>query len=219
MNFSAPYSPNELLSAGERRVPRLSNQSSDSVDVYIREKPPLDRKTVRNQIWAGVLGGTAGGIGGIYLGSAIDSALLDKNAFVFAPLSWFILGSIGCAAGVYSAGDTETVTGSFGATLTGASLGVPVMLGIGMVSAFASYATGSPIGLIGLPFIIIASPACATLGFNMTRRYKSPSALGSAVINFNGGEMRLAVPRISFYRDSFGERTFSRRVNLVKVAF
>ena len=63
LNFSAPYPPNDLFSAGEKRVGRLANQSSDSVDWYIREKPRLDRKTVRNQIWAGVLGGTAGGIG------------------------------------------------------------------------------------------------------------------------------------------------------------
>jgi hypothetical protein len=63
---------------------------------------------------------------------------------------WVILvgWAIGSSVGVYLVGNVEDETGLFLATLAGS--------------------------ILGTPFLLVGSPISATIGFNMTRRYKSP---------------------------------------------
>jgi hypothetical protein len=59
----------------------------------------------------------------------------------------------------------------------------------------------------------------ATIGFNLTRRYKSPHASETALINFSNGQMSLAVPSIYIRPDALDRRNLSQNVDLVRVRF
>ncbi len=139
--------------------------------------------------------GVALGIVGVYVGAGLELELTDsKNEFsgfggaIIGALIGYTLGS---ATGVYLVGNIGDGTGSFLATLGGSILGV------------LGYGVGSPIG--------------AAIGFNLTRRYKSPPASGNALINFRDGQIGLAVPTIYSQPNSFGEIT--HKVDVVNMRF
>ena len=160
------------------------------------EKPPLSGARIASEILGSVGGEILGGIVGVYIGARIAGR---EGA------GWVVGSTIGTATMVYLVGNIGNQTGSFWATLIGSILGVGV-------EVIASE------NIILLMASIAVPPIFTTIGFNLTRRYKSPPASETALINFSEGQMRLAIPTMYSQPNSFGG-TLTRRVDFVKVRF
>lgn len=81
---------------------------------------------------------------------------------------------LGGAIGVYFVGSRGNETGSFLATLGGSLLGLFVMA---ILYFYIKAAEDMMLGIEKIvlwPLVFIAAPIIATLGFNLTRRYKEP---------------------------------------------
>jgi len=81
---------------------------------------------------------------------------------------------LGGAVGVYFVGRRGNQTGSLLATLGGCLLGVPVMA---LLYFYIGAAEDMMLGIEKIvlwPLVFLAAPIMATLGFNLTRRYKKP---------------------------------------------
>ncbi|MHC5058880.1 MAG: hypothetical protein ACYTKD_29850 [Planctomycetota bacterium] len=116
----------------------------------------------------------------VILGATADW-LEEKNlglgglaAAGFILLAFPMLYGPASAVGVYLVGRRGNETGSFLATLGGGFLGLFVMV----LVYFYVFAAGNM--LLGIekivlwPLVFLAAPIMATLGFNLTRRYKQP---------------------------------------------
>ncbi len=92
---------------------------------------------------------------------------------VFVAVPFYI---VGCAIGVYLVGRIGSQTGSFLSTLGGVFLGLPVMVLL-VFYIFMAEQYNMTLGfekIILWPLVFLATPIMATLGFNLTRRYKQP---------------------------------------------
>ena len=189
-------------------------------------EPPLNVKRITGEILAGGLGGAILG-GGIVLLAELASECPSWGAsgcdiILFAGWFGFPIGYIlGNTAGVYIVGNTGNETGSFLATLGGSILGIA-----GAVAAlellynpYFGLENHYEDDILIATLFLAGPPIGATVGFNKTRRYKSPPASETALINFRDGQTSFAVPTIYSRPDSFGGRSFIRNVNLVKVRF
>ena len=81
---------------------------------------------------------------------------------------------LGCAIGVYFVGRIGNQTGSFLATLGGVFLGVPV---IALLYLYIDMAGDIMLGMVKIVLwsvVFLVPSTGATLGFNLTRRYKLP---------------------------------------------
>ena len=111
---------------------------------------------------AKIAGWGEGCMGGLALGAIMFS--------VFPPL--YVLGG---AVGVYFLGSRGNETGSFLATLGGSLLGLFVMeLLYFYIGVTEKYMTLGIEKIVLWPLVFLAAPIMATLGFNLTRRYKEP---------------------------------------------
>ena len=82
---------------------------------------------------------------------------------------------LGCAIGVYFVGSRGNQTGSLLATLGGSLLGLPVMAFLYLyIGAAEKYMTSGIEKIVLWPLVFLAAPIMATLGLNLTRRYKKP---------------------------------------------
>ena len=79
---------------------------------------------------------------------------------------------LGSAVGVYLVGNRGKQTGSFLATLGRGFLGVFVMVLLGYCASAAGDMMLGIAKIVLWPLVFLASPIMATLGFNLTRRYK-----------------------------------------------
>jgi len=134
------------------------------------EKPPLNLGRVIAEI---LVGGILGGLIGIPL--SIPGTV---TLFLFNFLSGFVGGSVG----VYLVGTRGNETGSFLATWAGGALGIfgattfsVVELAPRMLPHSALQESGERMTMIIAVFIPVLG---ATIGFNMTRRYKLPPVNG-----------------------------------------
>ena len=174
------------------------------------EKPPLRSGRILGEILAGGALGFALGCGGAYLGYVIAGGEDEDIEWAWGLIIGGSLGaSIGSALGVYIIGSMGNETGSIGATFLGSVLGV----GLSWVAL-----------LVGeesiLTYISIAiSPIGACVGFNMTRRYKSYTSSGRALLNFREGQMTLGIPTVYFRPDTFGRRAINLNVSFMNVEF
>ena len=73
-----------------------------------------------------------------------------------------------------------------------------------------------PILLIGSSFFPTIGGA---VGFNMTRRYKTPPASETALINFRDGQTSFAFPKVYFRPNPFDRGDLIKTIDLVKVRF
>ena len=169
------------------------------------EKPPLNNDWIGGGILLGSLFGVFLGIAGAGLGATIagdPEPVANPRGFPMVNMhgiELIIIGSaigyiLGSATGVYVAGTRGDVTGSFRSAFLGSMAGCCIPLPL-----------GSPIG--------------AAIVFNKTRRYKSSSEPGTALINFRNGQMSLAVPKVYSRPESFGSGNLSQRVDLLRVRF
>jgi hypothetical protein len=79
---------------------------------------------------------------------------------------------LGCAIGVYFVGRIGSQTGSFLATLGGSLIALFVM---GLLYFYIKVAEDMMLGIekvVLWPLVFLAAPIMATIGFNLTRRYK-----------------------------------------------
>lgn len=161
------------------------------------DKPPLSGKRIGGEILVGGVGEVGGAVVcGILVGFPVVLLASPDWATNAEDLNWdgFAIGAIigtivGSASGVHFVGTEGNETGSFLAALGGSILGGSIGYLIDKDSALIGMLVGSPIG--------------ATVGFNLSRRYKSPPASGNALINFRDGQMRFAMPTITFRHDPY----------------
>ncbi|UCG59750.1 MAG: hypothetical protein JSU70_09570 [Phycisphaerales bacterium] len=147
-----------------------------------RQKPPRSLARIACEILTGAataaalayisLGvvGYGAKIAGLGEGCMDGLAVLGMMAMVVPPV--YVLG---CAIGVYFVGRIGSQTGSFWVTLGGVFLGVPIAaLLLFYMWAAEEYTTLGIEKIIIWPLVFLAPPSGATLGFNLTRRYKRP---------------------------------------------
>ncbi len=145
-----------------------------------RQKPPLSFGRIAGEILAGLALGfvlllvayVTGSVLVGKVGPAESSGELEAILFlimftiVFSPLYGF-----GSAVGVYLLGTRGKQTGSFLLTLAGGFVGALVVL----LPSFSLFFSGKVIvHLVPLLLLLLFPPVLATLGFNLTRRYKEP---------------------------------------------
>jgi len=187
----------EAESAFKVAYAKLKENDAEESREQKAERPPLSPIRISGEILAGGAGGIALGIVSGFVGLFVDvvNLSLDAGTLESAPAATvgFIIGYVlGSAISVYIVGNMGNETGSFLATLGGSILLVP------------------------LPLL---SPIGATIGFNLTRRYKSPPASETALVNFREGQISLAVPTIYLRPNPFDRRNLIQNVDLVKVRF
>ncbi len=183
-----------------------------------REKPLLSKKRIFGEILAGgglgVVGGLAGGLAGLGIGYLLAP---DEEEDI-GLIAGFFLGAsigypIGSALGVYIVGDTGDETGSFVATLCGSLLGAS----LSYAAILLRILPGKP--LLDYMSFFAVPPILACIGFNMTRRYKSPPSSGTALLNIREGQMTLGIPTVYFQPDTFGRRAINLNVSFMNVEF
>ena len=172
-------------------------------------KPSLSGERIAREFFAGIGGEVVGAIGGGVLGSLFP----QPTTF----LGVIVGGVLGGSIGVYRAGTSNTHGGSYWATLGGYLL----FAGAHILSEgiFGTPENGALEVTVEVTGHLILPVAGAVIGFNLTRRYKSPPTSGKALINFRDAQMRLAVPTTSFRPDPYDRGTLTQRVDLVKVRF
>ncbi len=124
-------------------------------------KLPLPRPTIIGEILAGVVGGIIGGLVGMVIIGVISDIIWGGGytGAGYGILIGFVFGSSYC---VYRVGSQKSETGSYLATLSGGILGALLTLALTAIPYLKPYPYFYP----------IVTPICATIGFNLTRRYK-----------------------------------------------
>ena len=79
-----------------------------------------------------------------------------------------------------------------------------------------SYLTFEKTGFVGM---FILTPLGSVLGFNITRRYKTPSKSETVLINFRNGQTSFAVPKVYFRPNPFDWGDLIKNINLVRLEF
>jgi hypothetical protein len=143
-----------------------------------RQKPPLSAEKIAGEILAGAVTGLVALLV-VYGAGIVLFHGYEGEAAVFLFLGMFIpvsppLYILGTAVGVYLVGRIGKQTGSFWATLGGVLLGVPV---IALLYLYIDMAGDMMLGAVKIvlwALVFLAPAIMATLGFNLTRRYKKP---------------------------------------------
>ena len=178
------------------------------------EMPP---PRIVEEILGGVLGGAIVGVVGAGVGYLIGAASKEGDSEDWNVLPAEGLGMaigagagyvLGSAVGVYQVGDNEKETGNSGAALLGSIAG----------SFLGGFLTMN-LGPVGGVAALLGSPIGATVGFNMTRRYKPPPPSEDGFINFKDGRMYLATPKIYLQPDPLDKRILVHNLHLLKLSF
>jgi len=154
------------------------------------KKPPLNVGRIIGEILAGVATGIATGLAGAFIGlfvggfvNALGVHAEEWAAGVILPYAMggtLIAYTLGCPIGVYLLGKRGNKTGSFLATIAGSILGTVTWLCVfyigPLVIARFIMIIARFIMIVGLPILPLGGPIGATIGFNLTRRYKLPPA-------------------------------------------
>lgn len=155
----------------------------------VRAEPPASAKRIVGEIFLGLIVGSSGALVGALLGDGLCIGGDEENSSCEASLiGGAYVGAIATIPfGVRAVGNAGNQTGSLGMTYLGSVLG-----GLGGLLMLAN--GRDDITAIGL---ILAPPIGATIGFNMTRRYRPrrvPVAVGALVQWQGGAGVSLGVP-------------------------
>lgn len=165
----------------------LSTQGNMSNRMQSREKPLLSTEKVAGQFLLGMLGNVVMGIFGAYIALRLDIGRGD-DGFGRLYLGYCTGAALGSALGVYLAGSSRDVRGSFGKALLGSTLG----LGMAFATRYLTqWGSDFSISLITFP------PIGAAILFNRSLRYRSSSQTGTALLNFNKGKIKIGVPYVN----------------------
>ncbi len=183
-----------------------------AVNLYA-QKPP--EGNLPAQVLAGCGVGVLSGLAGSYIGAFVFSDGEGWGDLLGAALGGVLGYTIGTAHGVYMVGSSENVTGSYAATLGGSFLGLLLAYPVSMINI-----GDTPISMNIAYFIaFIGPPVGATIGFNLTRRYRTPPTSETGLINFRAGGMYLAVPTIYMVQYPYDETTLVQSIDLIRVEF
>ena len=194
------FNKNYLAQQTSNGVYFIDNFLSNEYSKQSKVKPPLDAGRITDEILAGLgLGTLTGGIGTLMGINICD----DPSSFISDCViySFVITYSIGSATGVYLIGNIGDETGSFVVTLCSSLIG----------GALGFLAGGAP--------VLLCAPIGATIGFNTTRRYKTPCPSEMGFINIKDGKMSLSAPSIHFSTYLFDKRAIIQNIDIVKVTF
>ncbi len=172
-------------------------------------KSALNIGKVVGEIVGGAAAGGLLGTAGWYIGYNLSDYYMYQlwGASIFGSIGYIV----GSSIGVYLVGNIGNETGSYLAAIGGSILGFAA--GTGIALALWDVLPRENQALI--PFF--AAPLIgATIGFNATRKKKSPLEQGDALFNFNEWKMCLAVPDISL---RLRRTELIQRVDLVKASF
>ena len=183
----------------------------------VAERPPPNAGRIAGELLAGGAGGFVASLLGAYFfmwaETAIDLAPTGEAGEGGMFFGLFVGSTVGSSIGVYAVGKTGNETGSYWVSLLGSAVGMGTLLSILLSQDRDPSGLEFWIGLYALPTL------GGITGFNMTRRYETLPASGTAFVNFRDGQMSLAVPTISFRPNPFDKKDFIQNVDLVKVTF
>ena len=173
-----------------RRYKDSTKAIDESIDIedemQSSQKPPINRSRVVVEILAGMALGFVATLavygiivvffgGRDYSGSVGQLQALGIVGIFISVVPLFY--GLGSAVGVYFVSRRGNQTGSFLATLGGGFLGGLVTIGM-LPLAITSFSIVELAILVWiflfLPLVLLGAPIMATIGFNLTRRYKKP---------------------------------------------
>jgi len=164
------------------------------------KKPSLKGGRIAGEFLLGGVGAAAlGCLGFIAAGSDLEGS---GGGMVFMVLGGICLGG---STGVCLAGNVGNETGSYGVTLLGSI--------VGLIPAVSLAEPTNGISLLIFPLI------CATIGFNISREYDSPSTTRTAIINFIDGKMNSGIPLKHFQPSHLDGKTLLTNMDLISVRF
>ncbi len=175
-------------------------------------RPPLHLERVLLELLIGGTCGVLGGVVGGMIGFLIDVSI-TRHSSEFGGLGGFLIGgslglTLGSTGGVYSVGHYGDETGSFWATFGGSVFGF-----------LMSYFIHTDIGNDGPKYLLIGTPICATVGFNMTRRYKEVDVSEKALFNIHGCRIKIDFPKMYRYQNYTIKNYTVHRYDLIKLNF
>lgn len=196
-----------LAEIGRAPVERTKTLETDTVTPSQRippltTRPAFDVKRAAGETITGMGAGLlAGGLGAAvfgFLGDESDGYDQDRGA------TGFLVGcTLGSAMGVYFSGNSPSETGN-----------LMVTLGCSVLAALVSQATGTE----GRSLVLC--PVGATIGFNVTRRYRSlPPPSQNGLINIKEGRVCIGVPSAGLRFDSRENRVLLENINLLGATF
>lgn len=184
---------------------------------HMERKPEKPPPRIVEEILGGVVGGTILGLVGGGVGYLIGRATSEEDSEHWDILPPEGLGMaigagigyvIGSAVGVHQVRDNENETGNFGAALLGS-----------VAASFLGSLLSTSLGPAGSVAALPASPIGATVGFNMTRRYKTPQPSENGFIDFKDGRMYFGSPSVCFQPDPFEQRVLVQNAVPVNLTF
>ena len=165
-----------------------------------------------------LIGGASGVVGSLILGF-LGGAITNRNDDPWSELNGFAVGMvlgtiIGSSIGVEIVGSYGDETGTYWATLLGSTGGMAaslIYIALRVREDSAEWFDWA---------MIYALPAAgAVLGFNLTRRYDTPPASGSALLNFEDGQIIFTVPDFCLHPNPFIPGDYLQTVQLLNVRF
>lgn len=207
------HAPIDYLSGGIFKLEpvRLQVRLYDGIivqefDSTIWNIPPLNRGRITAEILGGVAAGTA-----LAYGLLSTEPNKDKEDLLGAGFAIITGLTIGSMLGVYLVGNLGNETGSFDKTVQGSFSGL-----LGSLVLLPLF-QGSDYGLI---IMAISQSIAATIGFNMNRRYKTPSVEAeTGLINISDGKLSLAAPLMYMRPNPFISGDWVPTIDLLRVKF
>lgn len=154
-----------------------------------RQKPPLSLGRIVGEIFVGMATGFIVALPVAFISSIGAIIASDEKVSCFGPaltlatsvcvlvIVLLMLYGPACAIGVYLVGRTGKQTGSFLQALGGGFVAGPVILVMLYLTCHLSEAMMVMLFCLLLLLALFISPILATLGFNLTRRYKEPPSV------------------------------------------
>lgn len=140
------------------------------------QKPPLSPQRVGGEFLAGAVGaivGLAPVLSFLFQEAKHGPSEFAGLALLFHLPITYLLGILISTVGVYLVGNARNETGSFGLTLGGSAFGAAAALAVSIHTIAGERHVDDRILFV---IFFVAPTLGAIVGFNLTRRYKSPPA-------------------------------------------
>jgi hypothetical protein len=169
-------------------------------------RPPLGVGRIAGETLAGAGGGLLlASLGAVLLGLYPAEEVLGYDRPYYIGTGAIVGWTLGSAIGVYSAGDNRTETASFLGTVGSSALATLICIGTGNHKQ---------------PTALALCPLAATIGFNLTRRYKAaPPPSGTGLLDLQNGCLYTALTSQKARSDPPETSVIVHSVRLLSIAF